>query len=154
MEERKYYPTELIDLFLGYQLEVYVPSKGFVQGEFPEILYDHKDLDQFSDVHQKAAHAVIRTKYLDKEDIESLGWRIKTDRHSRASFEWPDPKNLDSFRDFYGYYCWGLYLTYYGDGACTIEAKFSSDHPEVIFDGEIKSVNELKTIMRFLKIGG
>ncbi len=64
--ESKYYIPELSEFYVGFEYEEYDASWQ------PAIL-DFRDLDVIDD---EIREGVIRVKYLDREDIESLGWKF------------------------------------------------------------------------------
>ena len=71
--ENKYYTPNLEDLYIGYECEIRTPLK-WITGIFPELVYLNPELNEFgNDELMRAAHAILRTKYLIKEQIESLG---------------------------------------------------------------------------------
>ena len=92
--EAKYYIPEIEELRVGFECEIQ-SSYGFQKGIFPEVLY----LDTLSGFRADEIGAIeavkssnIRVKYLDSEDIESLGFIFnagvteRTDRFSYKNF--------------------------------------------------------------------
>lgn len=93
----------------------------------------------------------FRVKNLDQEDIMDLGW-VFSKKGLVDHYQHPNPIELDKARDFYGYRLWQLYLYHYGKGKVRISGMFESSHEETLFDGECKSINELETVMKLLKL--
>ena len=144
----KYYTPQLEDLFINYEFE-YKINKN------PEIwrksnLWDISTIDE--DCIKSAEYFIskneIRTKYLDKEDIESLGYIYETNYGDFLSFEKGNP-----------YYLNGQ-LLYYNLDNHLLRISINKENydnqgvpiNQVIFDGECKSINELKKILKYLKI--
>lgn len=133
----KYYIPEIEELHVGYECEIY--SNKWNSYIIPDKMYFLADNTEnntggFNNFIFPILikNAEIRTKYLDKEDIESLGW------------------NFDAYKeDDYKYYLnsYILYFPYADEEPILIK-----DQKGTLFYGECKSINELKTIMRLLKI--
>lgn len=64
--ENKYYTPQIAELYIGYKCEV-KESNGW----YPWDTYNAGDVSDLTDWIRTGD---VRTKYLDKEDIESLGW--------------------------------------------------------------------------------
>lgn len=78
MEEKKYYTPNIEELHVGFELERY----KFVTNKAGELVPMTLTIEDFSTltvddglICQKGDVLYVRAKYLDKEDIESLGWR-------------------------------------------------------------------------------
>jgi hypothetical protein len=132
--ENKYYTPELEEFCEGFEYEVnntpglsdeWTPVKISGLNWFPS---------EFQIVSLK-----IRVKYLDKEDIERLGWNsIPVDR-SRL-------KRLDSL-------CFELkdkLLIFFNNTVKII----TSDWQKCYFEGVLKNKSELKKLMKQLRING
>lgn len=145
MEERdKYYTPDISELYVGYEYEerwvekfpwekVIIKNGDWINRAYT---YFHKLIGQDLGVG-------IRTKYLDQQDIESLGWKL-VDKEEKQYSTWCKFKNKD----------WELYvqlndkyfprlLNLKAQGHCYWKGNIKA---------ECKSINELKTIMRFLNI--
>jgi hypothetical protein len=96
---------------------------------------------------------LFRVKYLDREDIESLGWVYKsyTDDVRDAGGNWA--KQTRS-----GYFKGDWYLSYYNDSFqhCIMirETEELSEYPAMRFLGTIKNKSELKVLLKQLGIDG
>ena len=63
----KYYPPELEEFHVGFEFELNIPDKGWCKLFYPVFNINPRDIS--SDVRNQT-----RVKYLDRKDIESLGW--------------------------------------------------------------------------------
>ncbi len=78
-QEDKYYTPELEEFHLGFEYEVYA-SNGNEDKWIPSTWGIFQSLEYFRDLEYTLERAYrvkeefTRVKYLDKEDIESLGW--------------------------------------------------------------------------------
>lgn len=72
--ENKYYTPELNEFFQGFEYEVLIKENW----EKQDLLYSNKyiKVHGFSYLDSLIQNARVRVKYLDKEDIESLGWKL------------------------------------------------------------------------------
>ena len=150
MEENNYYTPDIEDLFVGYECQ-----KESVDKDGNDIWVDYKISFEYGWLEiPKDYNQQLRTKYLDKEDIESLGWKcFKTENFSNSYFE--------DIREFYriptieghlnGFY-WELLPNYkrhlIGIWLCN-ENNPSGNRS---FAGKCLSINELKKIMKYLNI--
>lgn len=94
-----------------------------------EKLENHQYPYHLSDVLQYLRDGAVRVKHLDKEDIESLGWKQMGVRHYENS-------NKNS-------------LIIHPDGKIII---LVSSHGTCLFDGKIRNKSELKKIMQQIDI--
>lgn len=98
----------------------------------------------FSELPSKIKYEQIRVKYLDKEDIESLGFIYKG-------------KTVDLWFEKEGTFLintWTSYkiIIHYGiDHRLYVEAQ-DTGNEECLFQGEIKNKSELKTLLKQLNI--
>lgn len=70
MEENKYYIPDMEDVYIGYEFELQTIN-GWKKGKFPELLKCNSELYEFgNDDFMKLAHAICRTPFLTKEQIE------------------------------------------------------------------------------------
>lgn len=138
--ENKYYTPEIEDLRVGYEcqwndLSIWRDEILDSYGLFATIINESNEslVDK------------IRTKHLDKQDIESLGWKFKG-------------KSIDIWFEKEGDFDMGSFTTYkiimhYGleDHRMFIYADDQGTEYD-LFKGEIKSINELKYIQKLLGI--
>ena len=133
MEEKqkeKYYTPELSDFHIGYDYECSTFSGGIE--EWDRVILNGGDFEEVDNIFARNEQVQkIRTPYLTKEQIEAEGW-MQNDAHENT-FTF----NSDLICTFNP----ELHTIYIDDGAgCTL------------FDGEIKSINELRTLMKWLCI--
>lgn len=123
--ENKYYTPTIDEFYVGFECEQKIDNKWYEQ-----ICKDYY-ISILTNESFKPDWNSFRVKYLDKEDIESLGW--KWDKH-KAGF-----KNKDD-----------IHLIYWLDEdnkEIVIEA-----YGECVFQGTIKNKSELKKLMKQLGI--
>ena len=72
---KKYYTPDIAEFHVGFEYEIYVPEKQVWSKEIFYLNESHIDLVKFVGIQIDSTQGV-RVKFLDKEDIESLGWRI------------------------------------------------------------------------------
>ncbi len=134
----KYYTPELEEFHVGF--EYYHAT--FKDQELSKYIVD--DSYDFSTLKEEIIGEVVRVKYLDREDIESLGGVKIKDVHngkhpSYDCFSFERPK-----------YEWFVVMFNYTDNWCTIHME---NHTEDIrFYGAIKNKSELKRILKQLGI--
>lgn len=185
MEENKYYTPEPEELYIGYTCEACFSSyAGYMIFDLqnPENDKLHEPVDKEAAKHwvsfllikeeslytanntrnHKTALMLLkdkrlRTKYLDKNDIESFGWKFKeviagTFGIHKFSAENKQTQGADFdtwyslHADFgYKYPRIKIYTEFRGGMVYT-------ESTTCIFNGECKSINELKIIHRLLQI--
>lgn len=75
----KYYTPTIEEFHVGFEFEYLTPNGTYKTGNWKDKFIDHREVDEFDDEIQKTSHSICRVKYLDREDIESLGWvRLST----------------------------------------------------------------------------
>jgi|GEM_PF-2681858 len=130
-EQNKYYEPSIKELHIGYICETaLLPQNDWSGSGFCEKKLTISDLCGIDDLD-----LAVQTKYLDDEDIKSLGWTwdehwyiIKVDGIQYAMHT-ESEGNKDKI--------WYIQSDK-GDG--------------IIFIGTIKSINELKLVMKFIEI--
>lgn len=143
MEKNKYYTPTIEELHVGFEYEA--KAKDSTETSYSTfICHGHNSI--FSEFNS----STIRVKYLDREDIESLGFS----NYKKAVDDWYDyipeykvqPFNL-SYRAFR--------LTYsrrdYRLRVIGYEFDFKSEE-EILFCGTIKNKSELKRLLKQLNI--
>lgn len=77
--ENKYYIPEIEELYVGFECEI-LSSYGYQKGVWPKVLREDTltgfELAEIKDILRTTNGTSIRVKYLDQEDIESLGWEF------------------------------------------------------------------------------
>lgn len=163
MKKSKYYAPEIEEFHVGFEFEfrqMHYDFKGDVNEEnvpdktwVPDRITEN-DLKGNTDRNRNFGHNdwfnvfsfPIRVKYLDREDIESLGWRY---------IETCDFVKRDIYRKG------ELTLTHHPDGNCYLDIvehydKDSCEYGGICedgwFRGTIKNKSELKRLFKQLKI--
>lgn len=145
MENNKYYTPSIEEFHEGFEFEFChydYPENGWKKYNTPEFNWERedcpfgrKDLSEF------------RVKYLDREDIESLGWIwIEDGKFPNAPtlFKWNSP--LPNDKDVY----WHLNL--HPEQTIVIDNNQWYDANYCIFNGKIKNKSELQRLMKQLGI--
>ena len=135
MESSKYYTPEIEDFHVGFEYEVNTGDKWI-----PEI-----QLDGY--IHNKKLEN-IRVKYLDKEDVESLGWFYT----GRSTDLWFNKVGLSDSAS--GAHKFTEYKLHFGthDHVLKINAYFGNQDEGCLFEGVIHNKSELRKLMKQLKI--
>lgn len=163
MEDNKYYIPEIDELYIGYECQWL--SKG--TGEYDWMIMDGHKEDKWIDTvlmldnswgHNlfSAVKAVknqldnIRTKYLDRQDIESLGWYIdyigEMDRVNGLNAPWKHKSGSAIMFE-------NQLLAEKGTMTITNSRDIGyGNMPQEMYVGKIPSINELRTLMKWLGI--
>ena len=70
----KYYTPSIEEFRVGFEYEVYVPEKELWSKETFYLDASHINLVKYVNIQTENTLKKVRVKYLDREDIESLGW--------------------------------------------------------------------------------
>ena len=122
----KYYTPDISEFHVGFEYEVYIGEKEIRSKEVFYLNNSHIDL-----VNHKLYNDKVRIKYLDQEDLESLGW--KANHHSYG---------VNYIKDNYT-------LSWIYD---KIRIEISHEKEGRFFVGEIKNKSELRRIMKQIQI--
>ncbi len=71
--KKDYYTPEMEEFHSGFEFE-YLYGSEWHKHNLDGSPIIHHELDEFKDDLMKLAHAIVRVKHLDKEDIEECGW--------------------------------------------------------------------------------
>lgn len=144
MEDRKYYTPDIEDFFYGYLYEV-LDGSLWIKQEFGQ---HYEPYDEISD-------NTVRTKYLDKEDIESLGWVYSKNDYAIVNgaltlddhiyFDKPNYKLIWSDRR--------KTITLFIKDVTLLESTEEFGTWAQLREFPCKSLNELRKITKWLKIG-
>ena len=148
MSKEKYYTPSIEEFRVGFECEI---LNGY--GEWFKIIFDkchlYNDL-KFTDKFDNLENA-FRVKFLDKEDIESLGFTNK-DRNSSPSnfFKFIKEGHKTKVFEIAPYWDYGLSKT---DTLIRIYVGYLNEYPyREIFRGDVKNKSELKKILTQLRI--
>lgn len=108
MEKNKYYTPRLKEFYSGFEYEVYIPEKNIWSKETFYLNQSHISVIEYVDIQDDTTSNPIRVKYLDKEDIKSLGfeqqrlpyqykkdWYTLVERHEEHQYIIEDGRNQD-----------------------------------------------------------
>lgn len=133
MEQNKYYTPSIEGFHIGFEYEVNqsnnIPTYGY-----PSYKKEILDRNNLKYLDNRLNSNLIRVKYLNKEDIESLGWE-----HIGGKLA------VDSLQE----YCISNFILYHSEKNSTF---LSIDKGNQIFRGRIKNKSELKKLMSQLDI--
>lgn len=147
--ESKYYTPTIEEFHVGFEYEYYeqclfdLPDKKTPIWINKVFGNEYEELDSVAyDITQTPS--TIRIKYLDKEDIESLGWEYVEDRGMSENYGYTFNKPIQ-------------YLSG-GDAWYKLRYWFTNHRVRIeplggpIFDGTIKNKSELKILLKQLGI--
>lgn len=158
MEDKKYYSPSIEDMRIGYECEMQT-NNGYIKGVYPDILECNTELNEFGkDSLMKAAHAILRTEYLTKEQMEAEGWEQYNEGYGEHHQPWYIPykhKTIKNLKLEYTPYLKdhekiSCYLTIYED--CNKEGEKYKEHIHTKYSGKCPSVNEFRQIMKWVGI--
>lgn len=75
----KYYKPEIEEFHVGFEYERFVPKANATEEECWDKLSMSVNYLSLDEIDDEIIEKEIRVKYLDKEDIESLGWKLNSD---------------------------------------------------------------------------
>lgn len=154
MEENKYYTPKLEEFHVGFEYEFNHPDfdENWIKYHTPQFNHELEDF-----CLSKTWRESFRVKYLDREDIESLGWVKRDEPYAPSSTYLPKTSILESYyknktelyiakhSDFYPPKHLMIYqlsaLRGYGD-----------EEYRSVFKGIVKNKSELKKLMEMLQI--
>ena len=135
MQENRYYVPDIEELYMGYECELNYQKKEW----YKPLYFDVSDL---SDINERMVE--IRTKYLDKEDIESLKWKHLVFGYQAISIDCIGFNN-------------GKYQLVWDEIHTKLRIRETveiegSEYYEILYFGTCKSINELRKLMKCLDI--
>ena len=132
-KENKYYTPSIEEFHIGFEYEYYIATTGLWHDQ--SIVF----IEDFEEIEEYLSYNKIRVKYLDQEDIKSLGWEYQG-------------KNGYMINKKY-------WLDFFEDDNCNICIEegssigtFEGDEVDCIFRGFCKNKNELKKVLQMLGI--
>jgi len=141
MEDNKYYIPSINEFFIGFKYERLIIDnwKSFTMTDVP----------LFIDTNAKVLKELledkwIRVKYLDKEDIESLGFVLNDNRGMSENYGYEFTKSTDKpFKK-------GFNLIFYWPNSNRLAITRLAN--SYLFDGKIKNISELRKLLKQLDI--
>lgn len=164
----EYFTPTIEELHVGYQCEIKIGQLVAGENSDRHVWWEYEvsadDLYRVQCIYKKECVEEFRTPFLTKEQIEVEGF-VWNGNHLDVHFEnhisegnWYENFPHAQARDFYNYPIWGIRIKYaareykHNDNCrMKIEFDFSSSW-ETVFEGEIKSINEFRKLMKWLKI--
>ncbi len=134
----KYYTPSIEEFHIGFEYEEKYDSKNWDKREF--IYSEHIDSYGEDCLDDFIIEGIVRVKYLDKEDIESLGFECIKDNVFRL-----DKDLLEVFD-----YTDGTIRIWWNDE----DDSFDDYIHQPVFWGIIKNLSELKVLLKQLGIDG
>lgn len=143
MEVGKYYTPDVSEFYIGFECEYLVKGNKWINQKIFRI---HDMIYIESLFEPRMGGSSVRVKYLDKEDIESLGFEIIENKHSYFEFK------IKKSKGEYDYDIIGTYL--YEDHTLTIDNgnQWPDEYDCVVQDIIIKNKSELKKLLTQLGI--
>lgn len=146
----KYYTPSIEEFYVGFEYEELIGTESNGIQDWSEKIYDPEEhIDSYGEYTFKELFpSCVRVKYLDKEDIESLGFRKVKDysacdvyqKHNENNNIWYE---LEYYNEDYNN---ELLIEKY-------ELSGSKDYSSTyIFQGTIKNKSELKKVLKMLNI--
>lgn len=141
--KEKYYTPDISNLHVGYKCEIYNSNSEWfpitiTSGHiFNDLLFYTRDIS-------KDLKHLFRTPYLTKQDIESLGWVYNGIDKFYTDCEVFQLNTVDKDNNYLNYFM----KISFKDRWLQIEEMGS----DTLFQGECKSINELRKVMNFTKI--
>jgi hypothetical protein len=153
----KYYTPDISEFYVGFEYESYtivdITKKNIDGGFDREFVLCKYSGDKFESdgintsfklkLHPISGSAYIRVKYLDKEDIESLGFEDQNDRGMGENYGYLFTKDSAHFESS------KVQLRYWP----TSNRVYVYDG-QIIFNGSIKNKSELIKLLKQLGING
>lgn len=138
-ENNKYYTPTIEEFHVGFEYELLT-----LKGDWLKSIIDTQSI--FTVLRYYSTNT--RVKYLDQEDIESLGWNYT----GRGVDLWFSKEGI--FFAVSGGHKFTEYKLQYGlhDNRLKIEAFFGGESEGILFEGIIKNKSELKRLMKQLGI--
>lgn len=152
--ETKYYTPTIDEFHVGFEFE----SCSYGQNDWTKRVFESDQFDILSKISNSGhSQKVLRVKYLDQEDIESLGWKHDFN---------DDGEEIPNLRDKHGYSLGfsidkqstplntAYLLHFFPDKFLIIDSIVNngSGREEMLFRGYVKNKSELKQVMRMLGI--
>lgn len=130
----KYYTPTIEEFHVGFEYEDKLDDHNFINQIFGE------DRDEIYIIEEHLNDNRIRVKYLDQEDIESLGWLLNENKTKGIleNIDWWFHKNKYQLRWFENNAYNAIFII--------------SPNNLTLFDGAIKNKSELKKLMQQLGI--
>lgn len=152
--ENKYYTPEISEFYVGFEyqgMERTLNRANIAKGWIENTYNAGYSLERLQETITKED---IRVKYLDKEDIESLGWKcVPDDSVGDGNFRWFDEFTLGQYRLTTMYHLEDENWQKESDKVmiCDMPTR-KNEVIDRMFNGKIKNKSALKVLMNQLGI--
>lgn len=135
--ENKYYTPEIEEFHVGFEYEYREDGNGKWK---KEVFKEGRGLSYAGEIDDEE----VRVKHLDREDIESLGFKLRSEDSSDWIIKSPDADGYDGIYLSLGYDVkdWNVYISNLA----------SYEEHECYFQGHIKNKSELKRLLKQLGV--
>jgi len=145
----KYYTPSIEEFYVGFECEDLTGHKVKITPSTLALLSSN-EVNWNNIVVNKLGYSLklnkegLRVKYLDKEDIESLGFKqLDKDQYSYISKKSLGISPSDDN--------W-IKIEVDEDHEATISREYGKGNPDILFDGCIKNINELKKVLTMIEV--
>lgn len=138
-EENKYYTPEIEEFYVGFEFEYYLNTR-----EWCKEIFGEKGIYDLQAPEITKSH--IRVKYLDRQDIEKLGWKWYGGLHFLECGTVKYNGGTDGFRQN------GFELHYGYDTLTAYVTVGRNKNEKQLFEGKIKNKAELRKLMKQIGI--
>ena len=143
MKERKYYTPEIEEFHVGFEFCDKHSNSPEEENNWIKREYTLTAEYELDTINKRINKGLIRIKYLDREDIESLGFFVATTSGMEAAYGKRDDNNELRF----------ILREKYHNNTIEIERiLYYNSGKKTIFDGTIKNKSELKKVLKMLGI--
>jgi hypothetical protein len=135
-EQNKYYTPDISELHVGYTCQLYGQATTRLMRDVQWFNFTFT-CGNINRAEKLINRKDIRTKYLDQSDIESLGWEFDKSRGIPLEYHYTKEVNLKKYK-----------LT-------KLSTKIHIgilQQGNTLYEGECKSINELRKTMEWLNI--
>lgn len=148
MENNKYYTPDISEFHIGFEFEYLSNDCKYHKCILGTNDINNPELYQYNDDLTKIAHAITRVKFLDRSDLEELGWEV-----IKEPYRWQFQHKNGRYKLTTDIYTSteNLPIPHPNSGSIKIVDNRDGDNYN-IFNGYIKNKSELKNIMYMLDI--
>jgi hypothetical protein len=137
MKNSLYYTPEIKEFYIGFDYEIKIKDNWRKMSTSISDFHSTSDYDGTSYLEEYLTDSIIRVKFLDKSDIESLGW-LDGELRGMTPFIFNE---MDPDNEFQLYYQFDNQF-----------AQIYNCHAQFVFQGTIKNKSELIKLMNQLNI--
>lgn len=145
MDNEKYYTPHIEEFYVGFEYEIFEDFDSNDTKKWHEQIYGTNGInnENIGYINNTLLSLnLVRVKYLNKEDIESLGWTPHLNRSTE--YYWIKKADISFYLDVNEFY---IHI-----GMGLLESIKNIHLPRTTFYGTIKNKSELKKIMQQIGI--